>query len=197
MTTLSAASLDLTGATFIKTAAGLQEIQNRALGLPALIRRVLVLVDGKRSGKELAAFAGGEENIQEVLSQLMEYGCIDAQGSAKPAPAATATAPQSVAKAAAAAAAPAQPDYEAELASLPQIALRTPKELEMARNFMVNTTNSIFGQNTRLSLIKSILACQGAEELRQVYPTWAGIMASNNASAKRLPELRERLFAVL
>ncbi|MDQ3059088.1 MAG: hypothetical protein M3R45_06130 [Pseudomonadota bacterium] len=197
MTSLSAVSLDLTGVTFFKTPAGLQEIQSRTLGLPALIRRVLVLVDGKRSGKELAAFAGGEENIQEVLSQLMEYGCIDAQGSAKPAPAATATVAVAATVAKAAAAAPGQPDYEAELAGLPQIALRTPKELEMARNFMVNTTNSIFGQNTRLSLIKSILACQGAAQLRQVYPDWARTMASHSASAKRLPELRERLFAVL
>lgn len=184
MTTFSAFSPDLTGATFFKTAAGLQEIQNRALGLPALIRRVLVLVDGKRSGKELAAFVGGEEKIEEVLSQLMEYGCIDAQagensGAATPA------------------AVPAQVGYAAELASLPHAALRSAKEIEMARNFMVNTTNSIFGQNMRLSLVKSILACQGAEELRQVYPAWADNMASTKASAKGLPELRERLFVVL
>lgn len=184
MTTFSAASLDLTGVTFFKTPAGLEEIQNRALGLPALIRRVLVLVDGKRSGKELAAFVGGEEKIEEVLSQLMEYGCIDAQADAKPAPAK-------------AAAEPAPTAYAAELASLPHAALRSAKDTDMARNFMVNTTNGIFGQNMRLSLIKSILACKSSEELRQVYPAWADTMASNSASAKRLPELRARLFVVL
>jgi hypothetical protein len=191
MSTLSAFSPDLTGATFFKTPAGLQEIQNRALGLPALIRRVLVLVDGKRSGKELAAFVGGEEKIEEVLSQLMEYGCIDAQAGEKPV-AATPVAPT-----AAKTAAPGQVDYAAELAGLPHAALRTAKEIDMARNFMVNTTNNVFGQNMRLSLIKSILACQGTEELRQVYPAWASNMASNKASAKGLPELRERLFVVL
>lgn len=185
MTTFSAASLDLTGVTFFKTPAGLQEIQDRSLGLPALIRRVLVLVDGKRSGKELAAFVGGEEKIEEVLSQLMEYGCIDAQAGAKLAPAkGTAVEPGPLA-------------YAAELAGLPHAALRTAKDIDMARNFMVNTTNSIFGQNMRLSLIKSILACQSAEQLRQVYPAWAENMASNSASAKRLPELRARLFVVL
>jgi hypothetical protein len=183
MTTLSAVSFDLTGTTFFKTPAGLQEIQNRALGLPALIRRVLVLVDGKRNAKELAAFVGGEDAVKEVLGQLMAHGCIDAQATAKLAPAK--------------AAAPVQPDEAAQLAGLCHAALRSPKEVEMARNFMVNTTNTIFGQNMRLSLVKSILACQGAEELRQVYPAWASTMASSGASAKRLPELCERLFVVL
>lgn len=183
MTTLSAASLDLTGATFFKTAVGLQEIQNRALGLPALIRRILVLVDGKRSGKELAAFVGGEENIAEVLGHLVAHGCIDAQEVAKPAPAA---APIS-----------AQSHEAAQLAGLPHPALRSPKEIEMARNFMINTTNTICGQNQRLSLLKSLLACQNAEELRQVYPVWLSTMSAVPAGAKRLPELLERLFVVL
>ena len=184
MTTLSAASLDLTGATFFKTAAGLQEIQNRALGLPALIRRILVLVDGKRSGKELAVFAGGEANIAEVLGQLVAHGCIDAQRVAKPAPAAAA--PLS-----------AQSDEAAQLAGLPHPALRSPKEVEMARNFMLNTTNTICGQNQRLSLLKSLLACQSAGELRQVYPAWVSTISTVPAGAKRLPELLERLFVVL
>ena len=180
MTTLSAASLDLTGATFFKTAVGLQEIQNRALGLPALIRRILVLVDGKRSSKELAVFVGGEANITEVLGQLVANGCIDAQSAAKPAPAAAA-----------------QSDEAAELAGLPHPALRSAKEIEMARNFMVNTTNTICGQNQRLSLLKSLRACQSAEELRQVYPAWLSTMNAGPAGAKRLPELLERLFVVL
>ncbi len=185
MTTLSAASLDLAGATFSKTAAGLQEIQNRALGLPALIRRILVLVDGKRSGKELAAFVGGDANIAEVLGQLVANGCIDAQSGAKPAP--VAAAPM-----------PAQSDEAAaQLAGLPHPALRSAKEVEMARNFMVNTTNTICGQNQRLSLLKSLLGCQSAGELRQVYPVWASTISTVPAGAKRLPELLERLFVVL
>jgi hypothetical protein len=184
MTTLAAVSLDLTGATFFKTAAGLQEIQSRALGLPALIRRILVLVDGKRSGKELAAFVGDGANIAEVLGQLVAHGCIDAQGAAKPAPAAAA--PLS-----------AQLDEAGPLAGLPDPVLRSPREIEMARNFMIHTTNTICGQNQRLSLLKSLLACQSAGELRQVYPVWASTISTIPAGAKRLPELLERLFVVL
>lgn len=184
MTSLSAASFDLTATTFFKTAAGLQEIQSRALGLPALIRRVLVLVDGKRSGRDLAAFVGGGDDISEVLGQLVAKGCIDARGVSPP-------------EFAAVAAAPAPPDEASPLAGLPDAAARTPKEVEMARNFMVNTTNSICGQNQRLSLIKAVLACESADELRQVYPEWASTMNAIPAGAKRLPELREKLFAVL
>lgn len=184
MTTHSAASLDLTGVTFFKTSTGLEEIQNRTLGLPALIRRVLVLVDGKRSGKELAAFVGNDANIVDVLGQLIASGCIYVQGSVKSAPA-SATAPAGL------------DEDKLLLARLPHVALRSPKEVEMARNFMVNTTNNEFGQNMRLSLVKSILACQGAEELRQVYPAWASNMASTKSGAKSLPELREKLFRVL
>lgn len=183
-----AVSFDLAATVFSKTPVGLQEMQSRALGLPALSRRILVLVDGKRSGKELAAFAG-DHDIHEVLDHLMASGCIDAQQrreATKPAVASAAPA-----------AAVAQPLGQAELGRLPPAATRTPKDIEMARNFMANTTNSLFGQNMRLSLIKSISSCESAEELRQVYAAWAQNMASTAASAKRLPELRDKLLAVL
>lgn len=194
MTTFSAVPLDLSALTFFKTAAGLTEIQTRAMGFPAMIRRVLVLVDGKRSGKELAAFVGGEEKIAEALCQLVAHGCIDAQEASRTA---TATAPVTALKPATAISAPLD-DVATELARLPHAALRSAKEVEMTRNFMVNTTtNTLFGQNQRLSLLKAIMACQGAEDLRQVYPEWVNNMATTGTSAKRLPELREKLLRVL
>lgn len=73
-------SLDLSAATFAKTAVGQQEIQTRSLSLPPLMRRVLVLVDGQRSGRELAAFVPGQD-VTSLLSQLMAQGCIDTQAS--------------------------------------------------------------------------------------------------------------------
>ncbi len=178
MSSSSAASLNLTETTFSKTATGLQEIQTRAMGLPALIRRVLVLVDGKRSVKELAAFVG-DNDITEVLDQLVAKGCIDAQVKAV------------------VNSAPEQLTAASLLTRLPDAATRSPKEIEMARNFMSNTTNNIFGQNMRLSLIKTIDSCESAEELRQVYPAWADNMASISAGAKRMKELNDKLFVVL
>lgn len=181
MPSMTDVSLDLASATFAKTAAGVQEIQDRALGLPPLTRRVLVLVDGKRSGKELAAFVAGHD-AAEILGQLLAQGCIEALAAAKPVPVVTkATAPEG----------------EAALSGLPQAATRSAKDTEMARNFMTNTINTMFGQNMRLTLIQSIFAAKTAEDLRRVYPAWADTMATIGIGAKRLPELRQKLFQVL
>lgn len=67
----------------------------------------------------------------------------------------------------------------------------------MARNFMTNSINTMFWQNTRLTLIKAIFAARTADELRRVYPVWAATMATIGIGAKRLPELRQKLFEVL
>ncbi|MCI4441460.1 MAG: hypothetical protein JHC36_09665 [Tibeticola sp.] len=67
----------------------------------------------------------------------------------------------------------------------------------MARNFMMNTVNTIFQPNTRLSLLEAIFACKTVEEVRRVYPRWAETIASSTIGAKRLPEFREKLFKVL
>ncbi|OGA99698.1 MAG: hypothetical protein A3E79_10375 [Burkholderiales bacterium RIFCSPHIGHO2_12_FULL_61_11] len=174
-------SLDLSAATFAKTALGQQEIRTRSLGLPPLVRRVLVLVDGQRSGRELAAFVPGQD-VSALLSQLLAQGCIDAKAAEAAEPAA--------------AVAPA-PGSDAALSGLPQAGTRSAKEIEMARNFMTNSINTMFGQNMRLTLIEAIFAARTADELRRVYPVWAETMASIGIGAKRLPELRQKLFEVL
>lgn len=172
-------SLDLSAATFAKTAIGQQEIRTRSLGLPPLARRLLVLVDGRRSGKELAAFVPGQD-VSSLLSQLLAQGCIDAKAAETAEPVAAAA-----------------PGSDAALSGLPQAETRSPKEIEMARNFMTNTINAMFGQNMRLTLIESIFACQTADDLRRVYPLWVATMNSSGVGAKRLPELRQKLFQVL
>ena len=173
---------------YAKTAQGQQEIQYRALGLTPLARRVLVLVDGHRSGKDLAAFVPGND-IEVHLTELLTRECIAAVGTA----AAPAPAP---APAAAAASHPHDP-FEDELARLPAADTRDAKELEMARNFMTNTVNNIFGHHNRISLLESIHACQSSEALRKVYPAWAHALETNSTVKKRLPELCDKLFAVL
>ncbi|MHB1249775.1 MAG: hypothetical protein ACYCZL_10335 [Polaromonas sp.] len=172
-------SPDLSAATFTKTAVGQQEIQTRSLGLPPLARRVLVLVDGQRSGAALAAFVPGQD-VTSLLSQLIAQGCIEARAPVKAAPAA-----------------PVAAEGDAMLAGLPKAETRSPKDIEMARNFMMNTINTMFGQNMRLSLIESIFACKTAEDLRRVYPAWAQTMGTSAIGAKRLPELRQKLFDVM
>lgn len=191
-------TIDLNRSVFGKTALGQQEIQSRSLNLSPLVRRVLVLVDGKRSGAELSVFLVGKGEIDLVLAQLLEIGCIELVSSAKPAatPApAPAPAPASASAPDAASAGPAS--VSAPLDGLPPAESRSAKDNEMARNFMINSVNGIIGQHTRLSLVESIFHAQGTEGLRSVYPAWVATMRDHAVASRRLPELKEKLFKVL
>lgn len=179
-----------TSTVYAKTVLGQQEIQSRALGLSPLVRRLLVLVDGKRSGTELAVFLSGQGEVAALLEQLHELGCIEAQVQTK-APAAV---PASVAPSAPSAASPAGP---VEIKGLPPAESRSKNDNEMARNFMINSINAIIGQNTRVSLVHDIFHAETTEQLRTAYQAWVASMSNHGMGAKRLPELREKLFKVL
>ncbi|GAB4204795.1 MAG: hypothetical protein Fur0019_06000 [Tibeticola sp.] len=187
---MTATSQDFTTTLLSKTPLGVEEMQARKLGLTPLERRVLILIDGKRNFQELAAMAGNVA-LPDILANLMEKGCIQATGQAAP-PAAAAPPAQTVASVAGAGAAAA-----GELSGLPDPEMRSPKEVEMARNFMMNTVNTVFQPNTRLSLLEAIAACKTAEDARRVYPRWAETIASSAIGARRLPEFREKLLQVL
>src|SRR5690606_2684188 len=118
-------------------------IQKRSLGLSPLVRRVLVLVDGQRCGKDLATFAG-DADIDAILGELVEKGCIEAKPREK------------TDKPVQAQAAVPVPQVQGFLARLPAAEERSAEQNEMARNFMINTVNSIFGQQTRISLVENI-----------------------------------------
>ena len=176
-------SVSFLSSVFAKTAHGQQEIQARTHALAPLARRVLVLVDGRRSGHDLAAFVPGN-GIESCLSELLSHDCIEAVSMVADMPAPAANNP------------PQDPNAKG-LAGLPVAEMRSAQELEKARNFMTNTVNNLFGHHNRITLIESIFSGQSGEALRKVYPAWAQAVASNGTGKKRLPELREKLFTVL
>jgi len=186
-------TFDLTTAVYAKTTVGQQEIQTRSLGLSPLVRRILVLIDGKRSGSELAPFLSGNGDIEEILDQLLALECVEAQVRVKPmassAPAAKAAAVTATHEGA--------ESSPIEMPGLPIAGSRSAKDNEMARNFMINSVNSIIGQNMRISLVHDIFHAGTTEQLRVVYHAWASSMSNHGMGAKRLPELREKLFKVL
>lgn len=177
-------ALDLKTAIFAKTPLGQQEIQSRSLGLSALVRRTLVLVDGKRTGHDLSAFVLGHD-VGAMLSELLNHGCIHARAGAAP-PSIKKEAPSPLKKA-----------EPTGASGLPAPETRSAKDLEMARNFMTKTVNNMLGQHTRLTLIEAIFKCATSEELRAVYPAWVETMSGSSMGLKRLPEFREKLFTVL
>jgi hypothetical protein len=170
---------------FVKTSLGQQEIGSRSLGLAPLLRRMLILIDGKRSFQELELMTGGQD-LSGLLQQLIDKGCIEA-GAALVVPAAAVVPKAST---------PAQLRAQ-ELQVLPDPATRSAKEVDMARNFMSNTVNMEFGMNMRLSLIEGIANCSSSAELRQIYPDWYNTMNSSKSGAKELPKMIEKLFRVL
>lgn len=183
---------DFDSAVFSKTETGQQEIASRSLGLSLLARRLLVLIDGRRTGGDLAPFVAGHD-VAQYLNELLERRCVDMKAApvAKVAGVLTAVAPSSPV------AAPLSATSPEWLAVLPPAETRTAKELEMARNFMTNTVNNIFGHHNRISLVESIFRSKTSAELRGVYSAWASALETNSIGHKRLPELREKLFAVL
>ncbi len=58
-----------------KSAAGVAEVQARALGLRAELRRLLILIDGTAATERLAAFVRGSE-IDFLLAELETLGLI-------------------------------------------------------------------------------------------------------------------------
>ena len=176
---------------YAKTPLGLQEIQTRELGLAPLLRRLLVLIDGKRSAADLAPFVAGHD-LTALLAQLVENGCVEEQVVVSPAPSAR---PKAVLPPTENPLAALQ--TEAALAGLPPAEGRSEKDIQMARTFMMNTINTMFAQHSRLTLVEAIHACKTAEALRHVYVDWAKTMATSSIGAKRLPELSRQLFTTL
>jgi len=185
----------LTAAVYAKTLTGQDEIRNRALGLSPLVRRTLVLVDGKRTGSELAVFLAGQGDIEPVLSQLLELGCIEALVRRPPVAAAAAT--DSEDHTALGNDDPSGQPVEARIPGLPDASTRSAKENDMARHFMINSVNAIIGQHSRISLVHDIFHAATTEQLRTVYLHWESSMSEHAMGARRLPELREKLFKVL
>ncbi|MDZ7919376.1 hypothetical protein [Rhodoferax sp.] len=185
---MSSVPIEVTLTVFEKTELGHREIQSRELGLDPLTRRVLILIDGKRTYSELAILVPSSD-LKERMQALHSKECI----------AATVVAPiASEAKAPMAKAAnSATLTISDELAKLPPAETRTAKEADMARNFLMNTVNTVFEQNTRLTLMEAIFAARTTEQLRKVYPKWVETMKGSVIGTKRLPEFREKLFQVL
>ncbi|WP_180131093.1 hypothetical protein [Rhodoferax sp. BLA1] len=182
-------SLRFHHAVVAKTAIGQDEIKTRARGLSPMLRRLLILVDGKRTGQELASFVSGHA-VADLLDELIQQQCIELVTPSSE-PGATPAAPSGPDKQAT------HEVLDAAPAVLPPPESRSALDLAMARNFMTNTVNTIFQPNTRLTLLKAIQACQTSAEARAVYPRWAEAMATSTIGAKRLAEFQDKLFKVL
>jgi len=167
-----------------KTAAGQQEIAARSAGLTPRQRQMLVLCDGRRCVGDLQALFGADD-AAHALMRLLELDLVVVNERAETGFEATVSDPAG--DLAEPAAAPAAPPVPA----------RTPAQVEMARNFMINTLMSFCGRYEKLSLIEKINAAQGSAELRAHYEDWQRAILGTMVGKRRWKELEPQLLAVL
>lgn len=169
------------GVVFAKTPKGHDEITSKAGGLTPRIRRVLIFVDGKRSVNDLREMLQADD-LQHTLGMLEETGYIvlsgvrDGQGQLLPAnaplPAITAFRPL-----------PAD--------SAP------PRELEMAKNYMMNSLRVFVGPYSHLSIVEAIFAADSHAVLREQYGPWFAAIIETTQGKRRAEHLREELLKVI
>lgn len=168
------------GVVFAKTAKGQQEIANRSGELSPRVRRVLILVDGRRSVEALRELVTADD-LTHTLGALEELGLIEVNSVV------TDNGVQSEPESA-------LPSITAfrELPATPD-----PRELEMARHFMINTLKSFCSLYGPISLMTNINSAVSHEELREHYPNWYRMIVDSRTGRRRAEDLRNDLLKVL
>lgn len=168
------------GVVFAKTARGQEEMATRSGGLSPRVRRVLILIDGKRDVDQLREMVQSDD-LTHTLGELEEAGYIEPVALADTAGGAVAVD-----------------------GSLPPItafrelpATPVTPELELARNFMINTLKTFFGPYEKLSIIEPVFVARSHEEMRQYFDVWYAAIVSSRDGRRRAEELRTRLLQVI
>ncbi|MFN4065165.1 hypothetical protein GO613_15670 [Azoarcus communis] len=166
---------------FAKTQSGQDELTGRAGGLTPRQRRVLIMVDGKRTVDELRDMLHADD-LQHTLGLLEESGFIEVIGMRgedgavgpmpdEPLPSITAFRPV-----------PQPPD---------------PKEMELARNFIQNTLKTFCGPFAYLHIVEAAHAAKTHEALRQQFDPWFNAIVLTREGRRRAEELRAMLLKVI
>ena len=162
---------------FAKTPKGREEVVAKSGGLTPRQRRVLIMVDGKRSVEELRTMLLADD-LQNTLGLLEELELI-AVTSAGGTPV---TAAQSLPPITAFSPLPADTD---------------PLRLQMARNFMVNTVNTFVGALGASSLLDRLAKADGHPGLRALYDEWYHAIVSSRDGRREAEALRSKLLQVI
>ncbi|MGV8893761.1 MAG: hypothetical protein ACOH2K_12620 [Burkholderiaceae bacterium] len=163
---------------FSKTDQGQEEIKTHAGGLKQRVRQVLIFVDGKRDITALRKMLPADD-IEQTLQALQEQGYIaateitedPASGPAQATPIGT---------------------VFRELPPKP-----ATKELELARNFMVNTLVRFTGPYATLSLVEKVYAAQSHAEIRMQFDHWVDAIVKAHAGKQRTDTLRISLLEII
>lgn len=163
---------------FAKTPKGVSEMETRSGGLSPRVRRLLIMVDGKRTVEDLRAMALADD-LTHSLGMLEEEGYIQVHQS------------PGVAAADGNGALPSITAFR-ELPENPDV-----KELDMARHFIVNTLKTFCGQMTHINIVEAAFAARTHAELREVFGPWYHAIVETREGRRRAEELRDDLLKVI
>ena len=168
------------GALFAKTPRGHEEIASKSGNLTPRQRRVLIMVDGKRTVDDLRDMLRSDD-LQHTLGLLEEAGYIEitalVNGSVKPIPEGISLPPVTA------------------FGDLPDD--RDPLRLQQARNFMMNTLTVFIGSLGASSLLERIEKADGHPELRGLYDEWYHAIVMSREGKREAEVLRGKLLQVI
>lgn len=165
---------------FRKTAKGTEEMEKRVHGLPAKVRRLLILIDGKRSIDQLRELAPSDD-LTHTLGMLEEDGFIEVgamQTAAGPAPVPAGPLPAITA-------------FRDDPA--PDDAMR----VQLSRNFMSNTLNAFVGTLGTSALLDRIAAAESLVTLRGCFDEWYLAIVSSRDGRRQAEALRAKLLETI
>ncbi|MCE1239392.1 MAG: hypothetical protein LWW83_05655 [Azonexaceae bacterium] len=169
------------GVIFAKTPKGQVEVAARSGGLTPRQRRVLIMVDGRRTVEQLREMLQTDD-LQHTLGLLEESGFIEIAGLTDEAgrhhP-------------------PPDTPLPAITAFRPAPAPANEKELEMARNFIQNTLKTFCGPYAHLHIVEAAYAAKTHDELRQQFDPWFHAIVQTREGRRRAEELRGLLLKVI
>jgi hypothetical protein len=168
---------------FAKTEKGQEEMEKRTDGLNLRNRRVLILIDGKRTINDLRGM-NNDEQLPDTLAALAEGGYIKtAEVAAIAYPVNPATIDTSL---------PLPPPAFRDISSE-----NNPENLAKARNFMTNTLKTFVGALGTSSLLDRIGKCQTHETLRATFDEWYRAISSSREGRREAEGLRIKLLEVI
>ena len=171
------------GVVFAKTVKGQQEMANRTGALTPRVRRVLIMVDGKKTVDELRG-ALAADDLPLTLGMLEEDAYIEFS--------ATRDEKSGASRDLAGQSLPAINAFR----PLPLI-MGDPMNLAKARNFMTNTLQTFVGSVGISSLLTRIEDASEHEALRAVYDEWYHAIVSSRDGRREAEMLRNKLLEVL
>ena len=151
---------------YAKTAKGRAEIEARQHGLPARARRLLILVDARRTVPELATLSALGNDVHAPLGDLLDGGFICPVGGAS----AGSDQPRS----------PPRPSGVREQGSAPALPQPTPEGLSLAKQIMLETADAHFGL-LGADLKRRIAAAHDAVSVAACVARWNLAMRESNS----------------